>query len=52
MANFITIFHLCMIFGFCVSLMEVCSEFRIGLGALLSGARHILDEMLQAAAEW
>jgi hypothetical protein len=51
MANFITIFHLCMIFGFCVSLMEVCSEFRIGLGALLSGARHISDEMLQAVAE-
>ena len=26
--------------------------FRIGLGALLSGARHISDGMLQAAAEW
>jgi len=26
--------------------------FRIGLGALLSGARHISEGMLQAAAEW
>jgi len=26
--------------------------FRIGLGALLSGARHISDDMLQAGAEW
>ena len=27
-------------------------HFRIGLGTLLSGARHITDGMLQAAAEW
>jgi hypothetical protein len=26
--------------------------FRIGLGSLLSGARHITDGMLQAASEW
>lgn len=27
-------------------------HFRIGLGTLLSGARHITDGMLRAAAEW
>jgi len=27
-------------------------KFRIGLGALLSGAHLITDGMLQAAAEW
>jgi hypothetical protein len=46
-----TTFHL-QVFGFCVLLIEVFPKIRIGLGALLSGARHVSDGMLQAAAEW
>jgi hypothetical protein len=44
-----------LVFGFCVLLIEgffFLQKIRIGLGALLSGARHISDGMLQAAAEW